>query len=156
MRLALESLISLHYCSCYRSARAAHIWAKLARPHGQGLRCVCANSGERERDQLRPIIHQTDSWVTAFTSPGTYPVSQEEGRGGEDMRNECFFQEKRGRRNKQTKQVVGFTYQVPLFFPSFRASLEALWKHKEENKSSEFAWKRGWAETSEHWLLFDG
>lgn len=29
-------------------------------------------------------------------------------------------------RNKQTKQVVGITYQVPLFFPSFHASLEAL------------------------------
>lgn len=42
------------------------------------------------------------------------------------MRSECVFQEKSGQRDKQIEQVVGLTYQVPLFFPSFRASLEAL------------------------------
>lgn len=42
------------------------------------------------------------------------------------MGTECCFQEKSGQRDKQIEQVAGLTYQVPLFFPSFRASLEAL------------------------------
>lgn len=43
---------------------------------------------------------------------------------------ECGSKWKRGMRWR--KRVSSRkTYQVPLFFPSFHASLEALWKHKE-------------------------
>lgn len=43
-----------------------------------------------------------------------------------EMKKEKEKREIGKERNKQTKQVVGVTYQVPLFFPSFHASLEAL------------------------------
>lgn len=39
-------------------------------------------------------------------------------------------------RNKETKQVVGISYQVLLFFPSFHASPEALGKQERQNNKS--------------------
>lgn len=34
--ICVDSLISPHWYSCYCSAYTAHIWARLAQPHGQG------------------------------------------------------------------------------------------------------------------------
>lgn len=94
---------------------------------------VSAVSAQTARDgetgQLRPIVRRPDSRVTAFTGPSilsSHP-GKERRRGSQW---ECVFQEKgeEGEVNK-TKQVVGVTYRVRLFFPSFRASPEALWKH---------------------------
>lgn len=89
--------------------------------------------GQRGEGQLWPIIHQADSCVAVFTGPGTSAVAQEKRewvceriKERTEEKKVWVFQEKRERRNKQTKQVVGVTYQVPLVFPSFHAFLEAL------------------------------
>jgi len=81
---------------------------------------------DREKGQLQPIICRPESWVTAFTSPATDPVTQDRKERVRERDEERVWLEKRVRRNEQTKQVVGVTYQVPLFFPSFLAFLEAL------------------------------
>lgn len=95
---------------------------------------------DREKGQLKPIIQWPDSWITAFAgpSPRTYPVTQEkEGWYVSVMKKKkvCVFQEKRvKRKNKPLNDLMGITYQVPLFFPSFHVFLEALWKHRKSDE----------------------
>lgn len=106
---------------------------------------------DREKGQLKPIIQWPDSWITAFSgpSPRTYPVTQEkEGWYVSVMKKKkvCVFQEKRvKRKNKPLNDLMGITYQVPLFFPSFHVFLEALWKHRKSDELPKSA-PQGWVE----------
>jgi len=127
IRPVLLQLLLLSKSEWHLGKVSATTWSELA------LRwCMIGSNG----GEGPTAAHHPATWLMGHClyQPSTLApplIRKKEGQCKSERWSKGASSQKTGerRRNKQLKQVMGFTYQVPLFFPSVRVFLEALWKH---------------------------